>query len=310
MYVIESDNLNEIQLRLFKMLKKEGFRINVRGSNTVEIHPVILHLSNIRNRCTSLFNRNWNLIFAIGEFAWHLHGSDNLSDIHYYSKNWDSISEDTMHISDSCYGAKIFQQSANWNNLVTELRNDLYSRRAVINLYSSEKTLGQNLKDVACTTSFQFLVRNNKLDLIVTMRSNDVIWGLPNDVFFFTMLQEYLAIILNVEVGEYYHQVGSLHIYDKHLKMMNEVLESNRYTRFTMPEMSEVHLLNQFLEQESQIRTGENIDGMNSTYWDELLNVLKLRSPYVANDEKRQIIQSSAYKEVIEMCSHTYINFF
>jgi thymidylate synthase len=45
------------------------------------------------------------------------------------------------------------------------------------------------------------------------MRSNDIHWGLPHDVFCFTMLQEIIARSVSAEVGVYKHAVGSLHLY-------------------------------------------------------------------------------------------------
>ena len=47
------------------------------------------------------------------------------------------------------------------------------------------------------------------------MRSNDVWWGLPYDVFQFTQLQLTLARLLDVAPGEYTHMVGSLHAYER-----------------------------------------------------------------------------------------------
>ena len=48
------------------------------------------------------------------------------------------------------------------------------------------------------------------------MRSNDVYLGLPHDVFSFTMIQEIVARLLGVEMGDYTHFAGSLHLYDEH----------------------------------------------------------------------------------------------
>ncbi len=55
--------------------------------------------------------------------------------------------------------------------------------------------------------------RGSNLHMSVTMRSNDAYMGLPHDVFCFTMLQEMVAKTLGLELGEYYHYVGSMHLY-------------------------------------------------------------------------------------------------
>lgn len=309
MHLIKGSDINEIQLELFKLLKENGESVFVRNFNTIEVFPVTIHLTNIRNRCTTLSERNWNLVFALGELGWHMNGSNDLNYIQYYSKNWDSISEDREHITESCYGAKMFKQSKDWINLVSELKNDINSRRAVINLYSSENTLGINKSDVACTLSLQFLVRKGKLDLIVTMRSNDVIWGFPNDVFFFTMLQEYLAITLDIQIGEYYHQVASMHIYERHFSILEKTIINPDYFKFSMPKMENIKELDSFLRTEEKLRQGKTtIDKVDSSYWQELADILRLRSPNLTNSAKERIIGQSSYGAVIKLCPTRYIN--
>lgn len=308
MYLVEGTNINDIQITLFSLLKNKGEKVLVRNFNTLEIYPVSIHLTNIRNRCTTILERKWNIIFALGEFCWHLSGSNKLNNIHYYSKNWELISDDREHITESCYGSKIFKESDDWQNLILELRKDIYSRRAVINLYSSEHSLGKNMSDVSCTLSLQFLYRNDKLDLIVTMRSNDIVWGLPNDIFFFTLLQEYLAKLLNVVPGDYYHQVASLHIYDRHYDILNRINQNPEYFDFNMPAMNNIEIIDDFLEQENELRiAGNHTKKLESPYWQELLEILKLRSSYIEPTTKNKIIKNSRYNRVIELCPTRYI---
>jgi len=82
-----------------------------------------------------------------------------------------------------------------------------------------------NEPDIPCTVSWQFLIRNNALDMVCTMRSNDVWLGMPYDVFVNTTIQAFLAHKLDVQLGRYYHQVGSLHLYDRNAKAAYEAIE-------------------------------------------------------------------------------------
>ena len=89
-----------------------------------------------------------------------------------------------------------------------------------------------------CTCALQFLVRKGKLDLIVYMRSNDVIKGLTHDIFCFTMLQEIAARRLSVELGTYRHCVGSLHLYLSDGEIAQSFLrEGWQSTKSAMPPM-------------------------------------------------------------------------
>jgi len=61
------------------------------------------------------------------------------------------------------------------------------------------------------------------------MRSNDIIFGMCNDIFNFAlfqqlMLNELRCIYPELELGSYYHQAGSLHLYDMHYDMRNNIL--------------------------------------------------------------------------------------
>src|SRR5690606_23041711 len=53
----------------------------------------------------------------------------------------------------------------------------------------------------------------NKLHMITSMRSNDFIFGFQYDVVMFTMLQETIANSLGIDVGNYIHNAGSMHVY-------------------------------------------------------------------------------------------------
>ncbi len=84
-------------------------------------------------------------------------------------------------------------------------------------------------KDVCCNLSVMFSIRHvphfyydggpdcgeDLLDMTVTNRSNDMIWGLLGaNYVHFTFLQEYMAARLDCEVGKYHHFTNNLHVYD------------------------------------------------------------------------------------------------
>src|ERR1700690_496760 len=97
----------------------------------------------------------------------------------------------------STCGGKI-NQFENVLNLLKELPT---SRRAVIQVFDAADNASGHLKDVPCTCTLQFMIRSRRLHMITYMRSNDAFWGLPHDVFAFTMLQEYVARTIGVELS-------------------------------------------------------------------------------------------------------------
>ncbi len=157
--------------------------------------------------------RKMPMRYALGELLWYLSGSNKVSDISRYSSVWERLSDDGEHVN-SAYGYRIFNQFGfdQWEHVKDLLRKDPLSRQAVIHI---KEPNNQTTKDLPCTVSLQFFIRDNRLYLITYMRSNDLWMGFPYDVFSFTALQVKMAMELGVEVGEYMHIAGSLHLYKR-----------------------------------------------------------------------------------------------
>lgn len=113
--------------------------------------------------------------------------------------------------------------------IVEQLEDDADTRQAVITIFDSNRDLGARTFDVPCTLSLQFLLRNDALHMITTMRSNDVWRGLPYDLMQFIMLQHVIADHFEVEIGTYTHNVGSLHVYETDLASADAVLTQELY---------------------------------------------------------------------------------
>ena len=93
------------------------------------------------------------------------------------------------------------------------LNRDRGSRQAGITIWDPLYD-SQDRRDIPCTLSFQFLVRDKRLCMVTTMRSNDVWLGFPYDVFQFTLLQKTMANCLGLRAGDYVHTAGSMHLYE------------------------------------------------------------------------------------------------
>jgi thymidylate synthase len=76
------------------------------------------------------------------------------------------------------------------------------SRNALVQIYDNSDSKPEN-GDKPCTCTIQFAVRNAQLFMHTHMRSNDAFFGLPHDIFAFTMLQEIAARELGFGLGRY-----------------------------------------------------------------------------------------------------------
>jgi len=151
--------------------------------------------------------RRFSPSYACAELLWLLSGANSLEMILEYAPSYSKYSDGF-----GIYGPRWLKQ---FGPLVDLLKKDPTTRRAVISLWRESDLTEQDRTDLPCTLSLQFLVRKHTLDLIVTMRSNDVWLGLPNDVFVFTCIQAMVAGELGANIGEYHHRVGSLHLYSR-----------------------------------------------------------------------------------------------
>lgn len=107
---------------------------------------------------------------------------------------------------------------------------DKDTRQAIMH-YNMPKHQVFGTKDFVCTLSNQFFIRDNKLSLIYTMRSNDVHFGLPIDVVWGYVLMETMRKKLqykyqNLELGSYYHNTGSLHMYSRNFEVYENIVNS------------------------------------------------------------------------------------
>ncbi|GAA4326073.1 thymidylate synthase [Mucilaginibacter gynuensis] len=305
------DSINDAQLYLLKDLLENGTDVKTRGLITKEITPFFFAVTNPRKRITTLNGRNWNFAAALGELSWHLAVSNDLEFITSYLSGWKYYSADQKIITGSCYGKKIFNKGpsrkSQWDKVTAVLKNDHQSRRAVIGLFDTSGDIDETIPDVSCTISLQFLVRNNCVDIIVNMRSNDAIWGLPFDFFFFSYLQELMAFELSLDVGIYHHMAGSMHIYERHYDMAEQIIGNVQHEAFEMPPVrtDETEF---FLRTERKIRSGKmtfaEIEHLQiDNYWKELLEILfhyyLKKNHFVTNSGNLDFLKHNPYQELV-----------
>jgi thymidylate synthase len=114
------------------------------------------------------------------------------------------------------HGAYGPRTAGQYDILIDRLTQDPDTRQAVATIWNPQLDLQGQKRDYPCTILHQFRIRDNKLNMSVYMRSNDVWLGAAYDFFQFTRVQIAMASVLGIEPGKYAHHVGSLHIYEQH----------------------------------------------------------------------------------------------
>ena len=207
---------------LYRDLSTHGELVTIKDSPCIELIDHAMVIYDPRDCLTSFTHRNLNLAYCKKEWLWYLTGNRFDASIMDHASMWKKIQLPDGAFN-SNYGQYIFAQGQfNW--VVDSLVKDIHSRQACMQLLNSSHMYDEN-PDVVCTMGIQFLIRNGRLSMYVQMRSNDAIFGMTNDVFCFAQLHQmvYWALRargLEIELGQYVHRVGSLHVYERHFPML------------------------------------------------------------------------------------------
>ena len=274
--------IDDVMRNVIEDLLLHGDKVVATKGSFVELVGVLLELENPRARLSRTETRG-KPFSCLGELCWYLAGSNNLDFISYYLPKYEEFAEGGSLFG--AYGPRLlaWEGTNQVSNVTSLLRKKPTTRQAVIQIFDREDIIGDH-KDVACTCTLQFMVRGEALQMFTTMRSNDVFLGLPHDMFSFTMLQEIIASDLSIEVGNYKHAVGSLHLYDTAIDAAREFLnEGWQSTQSPMPPMplGDPWLgISSLLKAESDIRTGGGIDARGldeiNPYWADLIRLLQV----------------------------------
>lgn len=189
-----------------------------RGNKSREKLSYHLTIENPVERICYLSSRKTNIVFNFAEALWYASGDNSLAFIGYYNKKMRAYSMNGKSLTGTAYGPKIFEfgnaKINQWNQIKDLLmNNDPDSKRAFIQIFDATELVIANNLDISCTLGLQFFVREEKLYMASFMRANDAFRGMVSDVFSFTWMQEIMARELDLEMGEFFHHVGSIHIY-------------------------------------------------------------------------------------------------
>ena len=159
--------------------------------------------------------RDWKLEYAEAEWQWYLTGDPKISTLgEIYGKIpkiWERMADVTGKVN-SNYGWQ-WERNNQLNEAVYLLRRDKHTRQAAISIFDG-KEYGNYTHDTPCTYAVQFTILHGKLDMCVTMRSNDLWYGFCNDQYCFSKLQQIVALKLDIEPGIYYHFAHNMHLYN------------------------------------------------------------------------------------------------
>ncbi|MDI1309727.1 MAG: thymidylate synthase [Methylotenera sp.] len=272
--------LDDLMRETFELLLKSRSKIKATKGETHEISGILLQLDNPNARISRTEIKG-TIFSCLGELLWYLSGTNDLGFIEYYLSIYRKFSDDGETLN-GAYGPRVFgsDRKGQFFSVLNLLSKKPTTRQAVIQVFGFGDLVGNSL-DIPCTCTLQFLIRDERLHLSVTMRSNDAYKGLPHDIFAFTMFQEIMARSLGLPVGQYKHYVGSLHLYTTDFESVHKYIAEDWQSNVPMPRMPEGNpwtSIEKLLEIEKAIRLGVPFDDKVldelDNYWADFARIL------------------------------------
>lgn len=219
MNILEMPAVDEVRAILAEDYHCGDFVIDKTGKRVVEV----IGASFVANEPTIFGKPSEDYIKR--ELDWYMMQSLNVNDIPGGPPEiWKQVADKDGFIN-SNYGWCIFSRDngGQYYKVLEELQTNRFSRRAIMIYTRPSMWKDYNLNgrsDFMCTNTVQYLIREDELNVVVNMRSNDMFAGYRNDYAWQKFVADRLALALGVEVGTIYWNVGSLHAYEEQFYLL------------------------------------------------------------------------------------------
>jgi len=210
-------NAREAFIYFYNEINSNG----VAFGDTKALFNVGFTLENPSQKNINVLNpdRKFNLEYAEAEWQWYLSGDPSIDKLGEINGSippiWEKMADFDRKVR-SNYGWQ-WEREHQLDKVIQMLKVYPDTRQAVLSIYDG-KEISTYRNDTPCTYAVQFTILNDKLEMSVLMRSNDLWFGFCNDQYCFASLQELVAERLSIELGTYYHFAHNLHLYNNKLK--------------------------------------------------------------------------------------------
>ena len=204
-------NANEAYEYIHDRILQDG----IPFGDTKALFNVGFYITDPKDRKIINRERKWSEEYAEAEWQWYLSGdpsTEKLGEIYgKIPEIWKRMEDNSGNVN-SNYGWQ-WKRYGQLDKVIGQLDFNNETRQAAISIYDG-KEINKYANDTPCTYAVQFTILHNRLDMCVTMRSNDLWYGFCNDQYCFSKLQEMVSNELNIEPGVYYHFAHNMHLYN------------------------------------------------------------------------------------------------
>ncbi|MCH8146635.1 MAG: thymidylate synthase [Planctomycetes bacterium] len=216
-----SETANEVWEQIATSFRQgDGWQLqNGRGGRTSELLHVALSIERPTERWVVSRSPAINPGFALAEVVWIVAGREDSSFVNAFYPDlakWQGTGQ-TYH---GAYGHRLRRRFGidQLERAYLSLKENPDSRQIILQLWDVRADLPdehgkERSPDVPCNVMSLLKIRDEHLEWMQIMRSNDVWRGLPHNIVQFTSLQEIMAGWLGCKVGTYNQISDSLHVY-------------------------------------------------------------------------------------------------
>lgn len=135
--------------------------------------------------------------------------------------------------------------------IINELRSTPYRKSIVVSAWNPEfiyemAASGKSMALPPCHTIFQFATTNGRLNLQLYQRSADTFLGVPFNIASYALLLMMVAQVVGLEVGEFVHTFGDVHLYSNHFDQAKEQVKRTPNPLPTMKLNKEIKEIDDF----------------------------------------------------------------
>lgn len=234
------------------------FITSPRGMEVKEIRDCSMEIENpMLNIYTNKY-RSSPLKYIAAEILCYFSGTNNPTYIENHASLWKFLHNPDGTVN-SLYGNLLFVNKnehglTQYQWVIESLKRDKDSRQAFMHFNRPDHQWFGN-KDQVCTLQAIFHIRDNKLYMTITMRSNDIIYGFMTDWAFFSVLHYHVFLHMKnhypeLKMGSYTHISHSMHLYEKHYDLVKNMVHEPYFERAPF-EPNSLPLLNESILDET-----------------------------------------------------------
>jgi len=181
-----------------------------------------------------LTTKKLHLRSIIYELLWMLNGQNNVADLQEHGvRIWNEWADEQGELG-PVYGVQWRSwktadgQTVDQISQVIELiKKNPNSRRIIVSAWNVGDIDSMALPP--CHLLFQFYVNNGRLSCQLYQRSADVFLGVPFNIASYSLLTYMVAQVCDLEIGEFVHTFGDLHLYNNHIEQAQLQLTREPY---------------------------------------------------------------------------------